>query len=58
MNKVASIFSLLVFAGLIVGTGLVLRRFPVLATTMALGPCVVTFIGAALALATRPGREE
>jgi uncharacterized membrane protein YedE/YeeE len=56
MKKLSLFFALLIFAGLIVGLGMVLRRFPTLAAAMALGPCMVTFIGAAMALLS--GRFE
>ena len=50
MRKAGSILALLCFAALIVGTGLVLRRFPWLAVAMGLGPCVLTLGGAFLTL--------
>ncbi len=54
MKKLSLFFALLIFAGLIVGLALILRRFPLLGVAMALGPCVVTFIGAGLALLSDP----
>jgi hypothetical protein len=42
------------FGALVVGLALILRRYPVLAVAMALGPCVVTLIGVAWALLFPP----
>jgi hypothetical protein len=50
MKKFLLFFALVIFTALIVGLGLVLKRFPVLAAAMALGPLVITLAGAALAL--------
>lgn len=55
MNKLSSLLILILFAAGIFGLGLVLRRYPTIAiaTAMALGPMVVTFVAAIFALSRR-----
>ena len=53
MNRLSSFLILILFAAGIVGLGLILRRYPILATAMGLGPMVVTLGAAILALSHR-----
>jgi hypothetical protein len=60
MSRVASFFISVFFPAVIVGVEFIVRRYPVLATAMALGPAVVTWASAVVAVihGTKEYRRE